>query len=213
MKSLKYIIPLIVLLIPITVFAQGGFDPFGFGSGWGLAIGDEGSPAAVAITIVNIALSFLGIVTLIVVLWGGFVYLFARGNTDQASKGRKILFIGVIGLLVVMAAWGVSYFVFNAINDSIGSGSSGGGGGAGDYGFQCQQAGGGCDSSCDAQFDLGRKDCAPGEHCCKESTTSCEIDPDCFCNFGSCDPQYNDAGKRDCGMLSSCCCNGFWDGQ
>lgn len=54
--------------------------------------------------IMNIALYAIGIVAVIMVIYGGYIYMTAGGNADQAKKGRTILMWAIAGLVVVLAA-------------------------------------------------------------------------------------------------------------
>lgn len=203
MKYLKYLLLIIIFIAPVVVFA--GFDPLNIAQSMGLPSGEgKESPAAVAVAIVNIALSFLGIVTLIIVLWGGFLFLFARGNTEQTSKGKKVLLIGIIGIGIVLASYGISYFVFNQLSEVTGGEGSGYAPG-GQEGFKCKQAGGAC-GSCASEFRLGAYDCPSLTMCCRNTTTGCvateghcEWSTTQYCNEGD----YS--GKLDCPIGRICC--------
>lgn len=52
----------------------------------------------------NYALFFVGIVAVIMIIYGGYLYMTARNNEGQRKKGREILNWAVIGLAVVILA-------------------------------------------------------------------------------------------------------------
>ncbi len=54
--------------------------------------------------IMNIALYAIGIVAVIMIIYGGYIYMTAGGNADQAKRGRTILMWAIAGLIVVLAA-------------------------------------------------------------------------------------------------------------
>lgn len=54
--------------------------------------------------IVNVLYMAIGILAVIVLIGGGYVYMTSRGNEMQAAKGRKILTWAVIGLIVAVMA-------------------------------------------------------------------------------------------------------------
>ena len=62
-------------------------------------------------TIINIALGFLGIIAVIIVMYGGFKWMTAAGNEEQVGEARKLIVGGVIGLLVIFMAWAIASFV------------------------------------------------------------------------------------------------------
>lgn len=79
--------------------------------------------------IINIALSFLGIIALIVVLYGGFTWMTAGGNPDKVDRAKKILINGAIGLTIIFLSWAITSFVISALGQATGVGSGDGSGG------------------------------------------------------------------------------------
>jgi hypothetical protein len=53
---------------------------------------------------INTALYLVGIVAVIAVIYGGYLYMTAGGNETQAKKGRSVLTWAIIGLIVVVIA-------------------------------------------------------------------------------------------------------------
>lgn len=63
-------------------------------------------------SIINVVLSLLGIIFIILMIYGGVLYMLARGNEEQTKKSISIITQSIIGLLIVLAAYAISYFVF-----------------------------------------------------------------------------------------------------
>ncbi|HPT08411.1 MAG TPA: pilin [bacterium] len=82
-------------------------------------------PRSIASKIINIALGFLGIIAVIIVIYGGFIWMTAGGEEDKIDKAKKTLKAGVIGLAIILASWGIVAFVFNKLGDATGNGSGG----------------------------------------------------------------------------------------
>ncbi|GEM_PF-680212 len=84
-------------------------------------------------TIINIikwALGLLGLVAVIYIMYGGFVWMTAAGNIDKVRKAKRIIIQGVIGLIIILLAWAiVSFVIQTAINATNPNGGGGGGGG------------------------------------------------------------------------------------
>ncbi|MFH1173148.1 MAG: pilin [bacterium] len=85
-------------------------------------IGDVGGlsnsdPRQMASGIIQIVLSFLGIIAVAVILIGGFKWMTAGGNDDKVTEGRKWIVSGIIGLAIVLAAWGIATFVIEQLID------------------------------------------------------------------------------------------------
>lgn len=69
-------------------------------------------------TIIQVALSFLGVIFLILTIYGGFLWMTASGNEDQVGKAKRILTAAIIGLIVVVAAYALSTLVISRLGGS-----------------------------------------------------------------------------------------------
>lgn len=62
--------------------------------------------------IVNAVIAVTGVLALFIFIWGGFQYLFSRGDSKQTEKAKETLKWGVAGIAVIMLAYtGVSTIV------------------------------------------------------------------------------------------------------
>lgn len=57
------------------------------------------------IRIVNYALGFLGLIAVLVVIYGGVLYVTSGGDEDKTTTGRKAITYAVIGLIIVMGSF------------------------------------------------------------------------------------------------------------
>ena len=62
-------------------------------------------------TIVYGALTLLGLIFFILVVYGGVLHLTAGGNDEQAKKSTKIIIRALIGLLIVIFAGAITQFI------------------------------------------------------------------------------------------------------
>ena len=69
---------------------------------------------AVAKMISNL-LAFLGVVLLVVMVAGGFMWMTAGGNADQAGKARQILGNAAVGVAVVFLSYALSAYVVSSL--------------------------------------------------------------------------------------------------
>ncbi len=67
--------------------------------------------------IIQTALSFLGIVFIVLIVYGGYLYMTAHGNEQQVEKAQSLLRAAIIGLIIVVAAYAISYFVVNRLGE------------------------------------------------------------------------------------------------
>ena len=129
-KISKYLVSLAILallvlpLLTLPALAQTNTnDPYGINSvnnGLNGTLGGANTDLRTIIArIINFALGFLGIIAVVIILFGGFKWMTAAGNEDKVSEARKLLVAGIIGLVIILAAWAVSTFVIGAIGNSI----------------------------------------------------------------------------------------------
>lgn len=62
-------------------------------------------------TIVGIALSFVGVLFLILIIYAGVSWMTAAGNEQQVSKAKDIIIAAVIGLVIVLSAYAITRFI------------------------------------------------------------------------------------------------------
>jgi len=62
---------------------------------------------------IGIILGFLGLIAVVIILIGGFLWMTAGGNQDQVTKGRKFIINGVIGLVIILSAYAIASFVID----------------------------------------------------------------------------------------------------
>ena len=68
------------------------------------------------ISIINVALTFLGLIFIILILYGGFTYMTAAGDSKRTEKAIGILRDSVIGVAIIFISYGiVNYVIEEAI--------------------------------------------------------------------------------------------------
>ena len=65
--------------------------------------------------IIRVAMGLLGIVAVVIILVGGFKYMTAMGNDDAIKSAKKLIFSGVIGLVLILTSYAIATFVINSI--------------------------------------------------------------------------------------------------
>ena len=86
----------------------------------------EGVPGAAKLTlpykigqIINIALTFLGVIFLLLIIYGGFTWMTAGGNEQKITKAKGTIFNAAIGLIVVLAAYAITAYFGEAIGNAL----------------------------------------------------------------------------------------------
>lgn len=114
-----FIIAVLIFININIVFAQTAAEKFKSGliytgqeAGYpssDLAVGESLLPYKIG-KIIRAILSFLGVIFLVLMIYGGYTWMTARGNDQQVSKARSIVINSIIGLIIIMAAWAITYF-------------------------------------------------------------------------------------------------------
>lgn len=63
--------------------------------------------------VLTTVLSLLGVVFLILMVYGGYLWMTARGNEDQVKKAKSLITDTIIGLIIVLMAYAISWFVIS----------------------------------------------------------------------------------------------------
>lgn len=93
--------------------------------------GGPGGPIAGAstllglvLTIIKYLLIFAGVVAVVMLVIGGFIWMTAGGNEEQAEKGRKALTNAVIGLVVVLMAYAIITIITSTLTKDPATGGA-----------------------------------------------------------------------------------------
>ena len=81
----------------------------------------EKDPRAIAAAVMNVALGFLGIIAVIIILLGGFRWMTSAGNEDKVAEAKNLLLAGIVGIVIILAAWGIAIFVLDALLNATGA--------------------------------------------------------------------------------------------
>ncbi|MFA5061839.1 MAG: Ig-like domain-containing protein [Patescibacteria group bacterium] len=65
--------------------------------------------------IIRTALGLLGIVALVLVLYGGYTWMTAGGNEEKIAQAKKILVNAVIGLAIILSAYAITSFIISSL--------------------------------------------------------------------------------------------------
>lgn len=66
--------------------------------------------------IITGVLILLGVVFLILITYAGIMWMTAFGNEDKAKKATELLTEAVIGLIIVLSAYAISFFIFKYLS-------------------------------------------------------------------------------------------------
>lgn len=65
--------------------------------------------------LINVALGFLGLLLLFYMLYAGFLWMTASGDSKKVEKAQAIITQAIIGLIIIVAAFAISNFVLGSL--------------------------------------------------------------------------------------------------
>jgi len=68
--------------------------------------------------IISTVLGILGVIFVILIIYGGILWMTGGDNEDQITQATTIIRNSVIGLIIVVAAYAISYFIINVLVNS-----------------------------------------------------------------------------------------------
>jgi len=61
--------------------------------------------------VVGVILSLVGVAFLILMIYGGFIWMLARGNDQEVVKAKDLIQSAIIGLVIVLAAYAITAYI------------------------------------------------------------------------------------------------------
>ncbi len=114
MNKLKYLF--FTLLSFLLILPVKAADDYGLGATANMAgISTKGNVASRIGTITGALLSLVGVAFFLLTLYGGFLWMTAKGDDAQSKKAQHIIFDAIIGLVIVASSYIITSFVFQAI--------------------------------------------------------------------------------------------------
>lgn len=81
----------------------------------GAGVSTQSEPEPYIAKIIGIALSLVGVIFLMLMVYGGYVWMMAKGDETEAKKAQGIITMAIIGIIVVIAAYAATKFVVDRL--------------------------------------------------------------------------------------------------
>ncbi len=98
-----------VLVIPAVASAAVTIENVGGSLGLGNA-----DLKQTVINIISYVLGLLGLIAIIMILYGGFTWMTAGGNEDKIDTAKQIISAAAVGLVIILISWAIVNFVIGA---------------------------------------------------------------------------------------------------
>jgi len=82
--------------------------------GWGNKVETNAMPKMIQIAI-SAFLGLLGIIFLVLIIYAGYNWMTAQGDEEKVTIAKNTLTRAVIGLIIIVAAYSITYFVFSSL--------------------------------------------------------------------------------------------------
>lgn len=117
---------LVTALLPTVVFAQINTGDTGLHETgenvFGPLSGDSASLGTfLGERVINPFFGVLGVIFLVLMIYGGIRWMTAGGEAGSVEKAKGIITRAVLGLLVILLAYGFTQFIFSAITQPGGT--------------------------------------------------------------------------------------------
>lgn len=66
-------------------------------------------------SLINGAMGVLGVIFLILMVYGGMLWLTAEGETDKIKKARGFIFHSILGLILTLFAYSITRFIIDLL--------------------------------------------------------------------------------------------------
>ena len=115
---LPTILILVVFFFPGTAHAasvlQNNASAFGKSIGFGNA-----DIRTIIASLIKTFLSLLGIILVVMFVWGGFLWMTSGGDDDRRSKAKSTIFNAIIGLIIILMANSIVIYVVGTLTSAV----------------------------------------------------------------------------------------------
>ncbi|MCG2701081.1 pilin [Candidatus Parcubacteria bacterium] len=76
-------------------------------------------PRDIVIDVIKVFLTLLGIIFLVLIMLAGYKWMTSQGNQEKVDEAKKEITRAIIGLIIIMAAYAITSFIFTDIRRAI----------------------------------------------------------------------------------------------
>ena len=73
------------------------------------------SPDSMISLVITTVIELVGVIFLVLAIYAGYLWMTARGSDEMVEKAKNTLINAIIGLVIVLAAYAISWYVLNAL--------------------------------------------------------------------------------------------------
>lgn len=119
-KMLFSVIAITVLILPFVVDAEtvqsGLDDAVGNTEIYQAKANPEGAIYSFVGTIIKTIIGLTGIIMIIYMIYGGYLWMTAKGETDRVEKAKHTMQAAIIGIIIVFASYSITAYILSKLN-------------------------------------------------------------------------------------------------
>ena len=73
----------------------------------------------IVVTIINSILGLLGVIFLVLVIYAGFLWMTAGGDSSKVDKAKGYIKNAIIGIIIILAAYIITSFVLDQVVETL----------------------------------------------------------------------------------------------
>lgn len=122
MKNLLAFVFLLAIFVPVFAFAPHvGAQDFGmdYVDNGDLGLTSNGDPRTIAVRVIKLLMTFLGIVAVVIMLMGGFKWMTAQGDEGKIEEAKNLIVAGIIGIVIILSSFALVNWVLDTASNEI----------------------------------------------------------------------------------------------
>lgn len=68
--------------------------------------------------LVGAILSFIGVIFMVLIIYGGILWMTAMGNDQKVDKAKNLIVQSIIGLIIILSAYTITSFIGRQLTDT-----------------------------------------------------------------------------------------------
>jgi uncharacterized membrane protein YjgN (DUF898 family) len=73
------------------------------------------TPAGIIAGLIQYALSFLGVIFIVLMIYAGFLWMTAMGDSSKIDSSKEIFQSALIGLIIILSSYTLTYFIIKNV--------------------------------------------------------------------------------------------------
>ncbi len=105
--------------VPVLAYdfeVHSGLGDAGYEAGYDDAGLTDESVSQIAGSAVKQVIAYVGVFFLLLTIYAGFIWMLSRGNEQEVERSKKILQNAIIGLIVVLLAYAITYLFMSTLS-------------------------------------------------------------------------------------------------